>query len=363
MAEIQVNLGERTYAIYVGEGLLKDTGKMLIRLKGIGKKTVVITDTTVGKLYGDLVTSSLKEEGFQPFLLRIPPGEKEKSWERVNDLYDRLVDLHLERTSLIIALGGGVIGDLAGFVASTFLRGIPYAQLPTTLLAQVDSSVGGKVAINHPRGKNLIGSFYQPRVVISDLRTLATLPDREFLSGLAEIIKYGVIRDRNLFFFLRENMDKIKRHDLPSLEKAVTRSCQIKAEVVEKDEREEGLRAILNYGHTIGHAIEAATGYSRFTHGEAVALGMVCAGKISLKMGMLEYQEYDFQKGLLQEAGLPTVLSDVDRKKIMESMSLDKKIRDGKSRFVLARRMGEVAICDSVKEEIVIESLEEMAVG
>ena len=279
MRKVRVRLGSNSYEIHIGSGLLMQTGHQL-KESGFAGKLVIVTTPVVKRLYGDALKQSLAQEGFKVTVLQVPDGEEQKSLEVAARLYNELTDLYCERTTPIIALGGGVIGDLTGFVAATYLRGVPLIQVPTTLLAQVDSSIGGKVVVNHGQLKNRLGAFYQPRLVISDISVLKTLPAREFIGGLAEVIKYAVIRDKEFFAYLERNLDRIKSLDEEVLEEIVYKSSRIKVEIVEKDEKDLGLRNILNYGHTIGHAIESASDF-KVEHGEAVALGMLAAGRIS----------------------------------------------------------------------------------
>jgi 3-dehydroquinate synthase len=283
----------------------------------------------------------------------LPPGEAQKSLATAAALYDRLADAHADRRTLIVAVGGGVVGDLAGFVAATFNRGLPLLQVPTTLLAMVDSSVGGKVGVNHPKAKNLIGAFHQPVGVWIDTAVLATLPEREYRSGLAEVVKYGVILDPALFIYLENHVEEVLARDPAAVRHVVTRCCRLKADVVEKDERDEtGLRAVLNYGHTFAHAFETVAGYGTWLHGEAVAAGMVCASRLAERRGLIEHDVTERQRELLAEFGLPTApLRDWPAEQLLAAMRSDKKAVAGKMRFVLPRRLGEVALFDDVPED------------
>ena len=355
MREIRVRLSINSYDIYIGSGLLTQTGRWL-RENEFASKLVIITNPIVKKLYGDTLKQSLASEGFKVAVLQVPDGEEQKSLEVAGRLYSELTDFYAERTTPILALGGGVIGDLAGFVAATYLRGVPLIQIPTTLLAQVDSSIGGKVAVNHGQMKNKIGVFYQPRLVISDISTLKTLPTQEFTSGLAEVIKYGVIGDKEFFAYLETNLDRIKLLDEGVLEEVVYKSAKIKAEIVEKDEKDLGLRNILNYGHTVGHAIESASDF-KVAHGEAVALGMLAAARISNKLGLLDKTELIRLKSLIQRAGLTTELPRLEVEKIIQAIKHDKKILQGKVRFVLAKALGSVFITDEVSLSLVEQVL------
>ncbi|MDD5687932.1 MAG: 3-dehydroquinate synthase [Elusimicrobia bacterium] len=357
MKIVEVKLGERTYPIHVGVSLT-NLGDCL-KEKDFFGKVLIITNTTVNKLYGDMVTDSVSRAGFETFITKIPDGEKYKTLETVNNLYQVCMDKHLERSSTIVALGGGVVGDIAGFVAATFMRGLPFVQVPTTLLSQVDSSIGGKVGVNHPKSKNMIGAFYQPALVYTDISTLKTLPEREFNSGLAEAIKYGIIRDRKYFTVLERDLIKIKSLNLERVEYTVWRSCQIKKWVVELDEKETGLRAILNFGHTIGHAIEAATNYQEYLHGEAVSIGMVCAAKIAKEISLLNDMWTHRIEKILTRAGLPVTHS-LNTDKIIEKLIYDKKVLDKKVRFVLPDgRPGRTVLKDDIPDEIIKKVLEE----
>src|SRR5579862_2236258 len=280
MRTVKVPLGNRSYNIVIGRGLLRGLGAACKKL-GLGNRCAIISDRNVARHFGKLAQKSLQGAGFDAVLIVVPAGETAKSLKTVQSCYDRLAQHRLERKSYIVALGGGVVGDLAGFVAATYLRGIPFIQVPTTLLAQVDSSVGGKVGVNLKAGKNLVGAFHQPRLVLCDLDTLSSLPAREFRSGLAEVIKYGIICDARLFAHLEHDLPKLLKRDPDTLTEVIARCCEIKADVVGQDETETGLRAILNFGHTIGHAIENISGYGKYLHGEAISIGQVAAAKLS----------------------------------------------------------------------------------
>jgi 3-dehydroquinate synthase len=343
MRIVPVSLGSRSYQIKVGGGLLSQLGAECAALK-LGQRCAIITDANVGKKFAKAALKSLLASGFQPVLITVPAGEKSKSIFTVEKCYDQLAKHRLERKSFIVALGGGVVGDLAGFVAATYLRGISFVQVPTTLLAQVDSSVGGKTGVNLKAGKNLVGAFYQPRLVLCDLETLKTLPRREYVSGLAEVVKYGVIYDAILFAQLERNLPKLLQRDPKTLRDVVARCCEIKAEVVGQDETESGLRAILNFGHTIGHAIENSSGYGKFLHGEAIAIGQVAAAKLSQLILGLASAEVGRIEELLAQAGLPVKLklTAAQRRKLFAAMKLDKKVSDGEIKFVLATKIGTV---------------------
>jgi len=353
MRTVRVDLGERSYDITIERGLLRQIGPMMKAL-GFKGMAAVVTNPKVCGLYGAVVTKSLEEAGLRPVVITVPDGEEYKSLEEVSKVFDALIAGRFERSTPIVALGGGVIGDLAGFVAATYLRGVPFVQVPTTLLSQVDSSVGGKTGVNHPRGKNLIGAFYQPKAVLIDPDVLKTLEDRELRAGLAEVVKYGVIRDPSFFAFLEENAGALLAQE-DEIITAIEKSCLIKAEVVGKDEKEEGLRAILNFGHTFGHAIEALSGYGTFRHGEAVAIGMSMAAHLSGLLG----DEGGCAKridALLERLGLPRVPPSLGAGEIIEAMKLDKKVTGGRIRFVLASRLGSVFLKE-VDEEALREFL------
>jgi len=351
MRKVKVALGGKSYQIYIGSGMLAQTGPLL-KGQGFSGKLVIITDPTVNKLYGEALNQRLTEDGFSVNTLLVPEGEEQKSLGAAGRLYHELTNCYAERNTPILALGGGVIGDLAGFVAATYLRGVPLVQIPTTLLAQVDSSIGGKVAIDHGQLKNMIGAFYQPRLVIADTSTLKTLPAEELAKGLAEVIKSAAIGDERFFVFLEGNLDKIKSRDEGALEESVFQSIKIKVDVVEKDEMDLGLRNILNYGHTIGHAVESVSDF-RIGHGQAVAIGMVMAAKISSQMGILNGNEVARLKKVIEKAGLPTEMPDLKPEEIIQAMKHDKKVRENKVRFVLLKSIGDVFVSDEVSQALV----------
>jgi 3-dehydroquinate synthase len=344
MHTVSVQLGSRSYAIKVGGGLLSRLGAACAQLK-FGQRCAVITDSNVTRHFAKAALKSLAASGFAPVLISVPAGEKSKCLAVVEKCYDQLAAHRLERTSFIVALGGGVVGDLAGFVAATYLRGIPFVQVPTTLLAQVDSSVGGKTGVNLRAGKNLVGAFYQPQLVLCDLDALKTLPKREYISGLAEVVKYGIIYDPVLFAQLERSLPKLLERDAATLVAVVARCCEIKADVVGQDETEGGLRAILNFGHTIGHAIENSSGYGKYLHGEAIAIGQVAAAKLSHQLLGLPTHEVERIEKIFVQAGLPAKikLNFAHRKKLFAAMKLDKKVSGGDIRFVLANKIGKVA--------------------
>jgi len=340
---VNVPLGQRRYAIKIGDNLLSRLGAECARLK-LGARCAIITDTNVGRQYARPAYNSLLRAGFEPSLIVVPAGETAKSLKTVQSCYDRLASHRLERNSFIVALGGGVVGDLAGFVAATYLRGIPFVQVPTTLLAQVDSSVGGKVGVNLKAGKNLVGAFHQPRLVLCDLSTLGTLPASQYRAGLAEVIKYGIIYDPALFARLERELPALLRREPKILAAIVARCCQIKADVVGQDETEGGLRAILNFGHTIGHAIEAISGYGKYLHGEAIAIGQIAAARLSAVLTGLPTKDVTRIADLFRSAGLPAQvkLNTIQRTKLLAAMKLDKKVSHGEIKFVLANRIGKV---------------------
>ena len=355
---VSVRLGERSYPIEIGNGTLAQFGARLSQLRPtqMGAKVAVVTNPSLGKLYGRTVVRSLREAGFTVTTIVVPAGERSKDLSWVGRIIDTLVAEKFERRSALIALGGGVIGDLTGFAASAYLRGIPYVQVPTTVIAQVDSSVGGKTAVNHAKGKNLIGAFYQPKLVFIDVAVLESLERRELISGLAEVIKYGVIADASLFRFLEDRMDDIFSGDAKTWMHLVRRSCQIKASVVSADEREGGRRRILNYGHTLGHAIEAATGYRRYSHGEAIAIGMDFAAHVSVTQRKCSVTTMLRQRDLLAKAGLPYAMPGLPAAAIMKAMERDKKVVAETIHFVLANRIGRVGV-ESVEKPIVRQAL------
>jgi 3-dehydroquinate synthase len=344
MREIKVDLGERSYRIAIDSGILADLGKSLAKF-GFSRKVALVSNPTVFGLYGNSVAASARDAGFEVSEIMIPDGEEYKNLSSVEQIYGGMLTAKLDRKSALIALGGGVIGDIAGFAASTYMRGIDFIQVPTTLLAQVDSSVGGKTGVNHPMGKNMIGTFWQPRLVWIDIDTLKSLPEREFLSGLGEVIKYGVIWDEGLFRFLEENREKVLSLDNDTLTYIIRMSCEIKASVVSRDERESGLRAILNYGHTIGHAIETVTGYKRYLHGEAIAIGMYAEARISRELGLIDNNQLKRIKALIEAYGLPSALpEEIDFAPLLSSMQLDKKTVSGDLTFILPEKIGTVRI-------------------
>lgn len=353
MDALEVDLGVRSYQIYVGTGIIAAVGNYLKSLP-VGKKVLLVTNHTIRRLYGPEVERSLTEGGYQVTVGEIGDGEQYKTLATAGRLYDLAFDRGLDRKSPVVALGGGVTGDVAGFVAATYLRGVPLIQVPTTLLAQVDSSVGGKVAVNHPRGKNIIGVFYQPGFVLADVALLKTLPPRELRSGLAEVIKYGVIWSGEFFTWLEENMEALLAGETEPLLHVVRESCRIKATVVAQDETEGGLRAILNYGHTVGHAVETLTGYGKYTHGEAVGIGMVAAARLAAARGLLPVTDLGRIENLVRRAGLPVEIpEEVAPEGLVESIRHDKKATGGRITFILPRRIGKVFMERSLSAEMI----------
>ena len=341
--EIDIALGERSYSINIGSGQLLHLGDALSSI-GFHKKVAIISNPTVAALYCSTVRKVLEESGFVVFQHNVPDGEEHKNQHSLQSIYDFLIENNFDRGCGLIALGGGVVGDMTGFAAATFLRGIPYVQIPTTVLSQVDSSVGGKTAINHPRGKNLIGAFYQPVHVLIDIETLKTLDPREIAAGFAEVVKYGVIQDATFFTWLEKNVDRLKSRDPAALIYAIKRSCQIKADIVTADEREGSIRAFLNFGHTFGHAIEALAGYGQWKHGEAVSIGMIVAARISTQRGLCTDQDVERLINLLKRFDLPIVPPEFSISAYVDLMERDKKVKDGKLSMVLNRGIGNVAL-------------------
>lgn len=359
MAEVNVSLPDGGYAIHIVPGGLDMLGDLVRRLK-LGDRALAVTDANVAALYGERALAALRQAGMRADLAVLPPGEESKSLAAAEGLYSKAIAGGLDRKSPIIAVGGGVVGDLAGFVAATYLRGVPFIQVPTTLLAQVDSSVGGKVAVNHPAGKNLIGAFYQPRLVVADTAVLATLPARELASGLAEVVKYGVIADAAFFAWLGANSEAILAREAGVIGEIIRRSCEIKAAVVEQDEKESHLRMILNFGHTIGHAVEAATGFARYTHGEGVAIGMYGAARLSNIIGRCGPETVEDIAALLGRLGLPTAARGCRVEDLAAYLARDKKSVGGAVNWVLPGEIGRVAISADVPEGAVRQVLAEI---
>ncbi|MBI5417532.1 3-dehydroquinate synthase [Candidatus Poribacteria bacterium] len=357
MKIVNVNLKEHSYPIYIGYDMLDKIGLYAAKKTNIKNKIVIITNSKVGKLYLDNCLKSFKKYGFNTYSMSVPDGEKFKNIEEATKIYKKLIKFKADRNSVLVALGGGVIGDLVGFVAATYLRGVSLIQIPTTLLAQVDSSVGGKVAVNLPEGKNLIGAFYQPKMVFIDCAVLTTLPKREIKAGLAEVIKYGIIKDAKFFNFLEKNLEEIINLNRKFLEEIISTSCKIKACIVEKDEKETDLRRILNFGHTIGHSIETETKYKKYKHGEAVAIGMVGAMKLSEKFLSTKKSNTERVINLLKKAELPVEIKEnISKSNLMKNIALDKKVIHEKIIFVLTKDIGH-AIINSIFDKGLVASV------
>ena len=354
MQQVTVELGDRSYPIQVGAGILARNAALLALAEG--RSVAIVTDTVVDRLFGDVLAAGLKGVAHRLLRVVLPPGEDTKSWESLNLVFDNLLESRFDRNSLVVALGGGVVGDLAGFAAATYQRGIDFVQVPTTLLAQVDSSVGGKTAINHPRGKNMIGAFHQPRLVIADMETLTSLPPRELSAGLAEVIKHGAVADADYLARVADRMPKLLAHDPSALVEVVVDSIRIKAEVVARDERESGARALLNFGHTFGHAIEAGAGYGKWLHGEAVGAGMVMATDLSMRLGYLDADDLARMKAVIGDAGLPLQGPDWPLARYLSYMSIDKKASQGVPKFVVLRRIGQADV-QKVDAELVAQAI------
>ena len=354
MRTLTVDIKDQPYPIHIGPGLLDRAELITPHLAQ--KRVVIVTNTTVGPLYSARLRSALSTAGVESFVIELPDGETHKNWQTLNQIFDQLIEKRCERKTTLIALGGGVIGDMTGFAAATYQRGAPYIQIPTTLLAQVDSAVGGKTAINHPQGKNMIGAFYQPKLVLADTELLRTLPRREFSAGMAEVIKYGLIRDLPFFEWLEANVEKIMAREPKALIHAIYESCRNKAEVVAQDEKENGIRAILNLGHTFGHAIELGTGYGKWLHGEAVSMGIVLAAKLSILETTFSPVEVDRTKNLLALAQLPLQAPTLGQRNYLECMASDKKMNEGTIQFILLEQIGRARV-SSVKPEHLHQTL------
>jgi 3-dehydroquinate synthase len=355
MQTLKVELADRSYPIHIGKNLISDASLILPYLKR--KHVAIVTNTTVAPLYLDQISQSLQAAGVTVIAIILPDGEAYKNSATLNTIYDTLLQNRCERSTTLIALGGGVIGDLTGYAAATYLRGVPFIQIPTTLLSQVDSSVGGKTGINHPLGKNMIGAFYQPQLVLADIDTLQTLPAREFSAGMAEVIKYGLIRDAEFFDWLELNMASLMQLDEATLSYAIFRSCQNKADVVAKDEHEQGERALLNLGHTFGHAIENAMGYGVWLHGEAVAAGSIMAADLSRRMGWLSESEVTRIQNSFVAADLPVTAPKLGVERYLDLMGLDKKVENGKIRLVLQQGIGKSVITSDYDAKKLRETL------
>ena len=355
MQTLNVALGERAYPIFIGEHLLSKVDLVLPYLKR--KQVAIVTNTTVAPLYMETLATPLREAGVSVIPIILPDGESYKNSETLNLIYDALLRNRCERTTTLIALGGGVIGDMTGYAAATFLRGVPFIQIPTTLLSQVDSSVGGKTGINHPLGKNMIGAFYQPKLVLADIATLFTLPERELSAGLAEVIKYGLIRDADFFTWIEENINALMNMDTDALAYAVYGSCKNKAEVVIADEHEQGERALLNLGHTFGHAIENAMGYGVWLHGEAVAAGTLLAADLSKRIGWLSEEDLQRIIAIFKAAKLPVKAPNLGVERYLELMGLDKKVKDGRIRLILQQSIAKAVVSDDYDTTLLQQTL------
>ena len=355
MQTIKVDVGHSQYLITIGPGLLGN--RELLKAGIPGRDLMIVTNTTVARLYLATLRSALGERNVSECIL--PDGEQHKTLQTASWVLDELVGKKLNRDAIVLALGGGVVGDIAGFAAACYQRGVGYVQLPTTLLAQVDSSVGGKTGVNHRGGKNLIGAFHQPLAVLSDIDTLSTLPDRELSAGLAEVIKYGCIDDHSFLDWLDANIEKLLERDVEALTHAIARSCEIKASVVGEDEREQGRRAILNFGHTFGHAIEAATDFERYLHGEAVALGMLMAADFSCEIGLIDPAARERVRTLVRRARLPTEAPKIGAVRALELMQMDKKVLAGKLRLVLLERLGHAILVSKYPQQALRTTLRE----
>lgn len=360
METLLLDLGPRSYPIDFGNGIIDDIGERMKKL-GMGGQTAIVTNAVVAPLFLERVQKSLDAAGFSSLPILLPDGEVHKNFASLQIIFDRLLENRMERSTILIALGGGVIGDMTGFAAASFLRGVHFVQIPTTLLAQVDSSVGGKTGINHPLGKNLIGAFYQPKLVCCDLGTLTTLPKRDFAAGMAEVIKYGLIRDAGFFNFLEENLEAILAMAPTPLQRVVQSCCAIKGEIVAADEHENGQRALLNFGHTFGHAIESLTGYDQLLHGEAVAMGMLMASDLSRRMGWLSDGEFRAVTNLLKRTGLPLTIPKFAAEAFLDAFSRDKKVRSGRPRFILLKGIGHGVVTADIPEKLLTDLLEEHA--
>jgi 3-dehydroquinate synthase len=354
---VRVPLGERSYPIYIGKNLLSSLGRFFHRHR-LPKTVVIITDRNVARLYLKIAQRSLVQGGFDVRVIVVPPGEKEKNLRRADAVYSALLRFRIERRSTIVALGGGVVGDLAGFIAATYQRGVNFVQVPTTLLAQVDSSVGGKVGVNHARGKNMVGAFYQPAFVVADVATLRTLPDREIVCGVGEVVKYGIIMNRKFFSFVDRNLPDILAKEGRVLAHLVAGCCRMKALVVSQDEREDNLRAILNFGHTVGHALEHAGSYRSLKHGESILLGMIAETFVAYRLGMISSKDAARIEGAILKIPMPRSIGfSFAPPKLIDAMRLDKKVAGGKIRFVLPTSVGKVTLPIVVDEKIILESL------
>lgn len=359
MQTLTVDLGDRSYPIYIGGGLLSQAD--LLRQHIRGQQVMVVTNDTVAPLYLSVLKQQLT--GYQLDTVILPDGEQHKTLTVLNTIFDRLLEARHNRTTTLIALGGGVVGDMTGFAAASYQRGVDFIQIPTTLLSQVDSSVGGKTGVNHSLGKNMIGAFHQPRCVLADTDTLKTLPSRELAAGIAEVIKYGLICDAPFYQWLNDNVERLSRCDEAALSEAIFRSCENKAKVVGADEKEAGIRAILNLGHTFGHAIETAQGYGEWLHGEAVAVGMLLAADLSSRMGWIDASQVQALEALLKRADLPVRPPSMTQQQFLELMAVDKKVLDGRLRLVLLKHIGEAIVTSDLDIQQVTDTLSALGVA
>lgn len=359
MEKIRVELGENSYDIFFGEKMVDDVANFIMK-SDFSKKILIVMDENIFNIHSKTLRDFLKNYDLNFEIEVVPVGETSKTLAHAEKLYTCAIESQMDRKSVVMAVGGGVVGDLAGFVAATFLRGVNFIQVPTTLLAQVDSSVGGKTAVNHIHGKNLIGAFYQPKAVFIDFETLKTLPLREIRAGLGEIVKYGVIKDKDFFSYLEKNIEGILSRNVEVLKQIVKRSCEIKAEVVSLDEKESGLRRILNFGHTIAHAVEEQTGYTKYSHGEAVAIGMIGAALISQKLNYVDSEKVERLKNLIERFGMYTKCEGCNVEGLYKALFRDKKVLSGKINWVLMKDFGSVEVTDEVPENIIKEALKEI---
>lgn len=360
MTRVNVELGDRAYPIEIGRGQISQLPKM-IEEKAPDAVVAVVSDSNVAPLFGGRVEKLLTDAGRTVHSFVMEPGEANKRLTQIETLTGQALEAGLDRTSVVVALGGGVVGDTAGFFAASFMRGIPYIQVPTTIVAQVDSSVGGKTAVNHPSSKNIIGAFHQPLAVVVDLDFLTSLPERELRAGLAEVIKHGIIADEALFTYMEEHAKEIRAYDLDALEHLVVRSCEIKSAIVAEDETEQGIRSNLNYGHTFGHGIEAATQYEEFLHGEAISLGMICAGALARSLDMVDDAFVARQRACIEAYALPVVWPGLKADATLDAMRRDKKVKHGTMKFVLADGMGHVVQRTDISEVQALEALNSIA--
>jgi len=360
MHTVKIRLENGGYDIHVGEGIINELPGLLAPHVE-PSRILIITNPSIDRLYGKTLQQALGAIDCEILVETIPEGEEWKNIQTVEKLIDKMIELRLDRKSLLAVLGGGVVGDIAGFAAATFMRGIPYIQIPTTLLAQVDSSIGGKVGVDHPLAKNLIGAFYQPVLVCIDPTVLSSLPDSQMRNGMAEVIKYGMMADESLFALLERHADSLPKLESGVLEDVIKRCCQIKARIVQQDLYETtGLRIILNYGHTVGHAIESVSGYTRFSHGEAISIGMMAAVKIARIIQLTPEETESRQKKLLEASGLPTTMTGIDKSRIVETLLMDKKATGGKNRFIVPLSIGRAVVRENISADVIEQALDEL---